>query len=126
MKIFGVLFSFMLVTQFFVPLAPSWGAFVPHQHWANARISPAEWNAHLQDHLQNAPLVFHKPVAHGETQIVSTLTLNGLTTMVVSFALGETPPSFVLAPQVIHHIQFPRSVGLRAIAYPPPVPPPVG
>jgi hypothetical protein len=125
MKLFSALFTVMLVAQFFVPLAPSWGEFVPHDHWARTRVSPEDWNAHLMEHRQAAAPVSLYHTLPDESKIVSTLSHDGLMTLYAPLALTDPLSSNAPVPHVFVHplVTHPREA--RAVSYPPPVPPPV-
>jgi hypothetical protein len=130
MKLFSALFILMLVAQFLVPLVPTWGEFVPHDHWVRlpfgGRISPEEWQAHLQEHREGGssqqPLVHSAP---GEAKIVSTLSHDGLTTLYAPLALTESQRAVIPPMYAFVHLLMTHTHDARALSYPPPVPPPV-
>lgn len=116
--------ALLLAAQFLVPLVPSWGAFVPHDHWARARISPADWSAHLEEH-RIGPVAATAVAPHTDkTQINSTLAQNGLTSLQAPLADHDSDFEFALAPRVLLHRVLAHEFIARALSYPPLNPPP--
>ena len=117
----------LLTAQFVIPLVPSWGAFVPHDHWSRTRLTPADWSAHVLEH-QTAPVGANNsiPRAHSTdgTGIISTLTQNGLTSLSAPLADHAAAFEFATPPRAVLHAVLAHEFTARTLAYPPLNPPP--
>jgi len=122
-RVYLVLF---LAAQFLVPLVPSWGAFVPHDHWARAPITAADWDAHIREHLTGHVANFLPNAPSDEPQIVSIWSHNGLSSFQAPLANHETVLDVVVAPHVVLATLSARPFTARVLAYPPLNPPPTG
>ncbi|MCC7164842.1 MAG: hypothetical protein IT331_20265 [Anaerolineae bacterium] len=119
-----VYLALLLAAQFIVPLAPSWGAFVPHEHWARARLTSADWVAHVQEHTHGPNVPSAANAQTGELKIISTV----LQTCMNSFPapLANHTPGFEFAPspRVLLRRVLAHEFSARVVSYPPPDQPP--
>lgn len=116
--------ALLFAAQFVVPLVPSWGAFVPHDHWARSRLTPVDWSAHVQEHRSGTVAVATIDTPTTGTQIVSTLSQNGLTSFEAPMANHSTDFGIAFAPRVVLHTVLEHAFSARILVDPPPYPPP--
>lgn len=114
----------LLAAQFVVPLVPSWGAFVPHDHWARTRVTPADWSAHVQEHRTGTVPTTTAGNPTKGSQIVSTLSFDGLTSFNAPMADRTADFAFAPAPREFLHTVLGHEFTARSLVFPPPNPPP--
>lgn len=116
--------ALLFAAQFVVPLVPSWGAFVPHDHWARTRLTPADWSAHVQEHRNGTAAAAAPHTPTDGTQIVSTLSQNGLTSFNAPTANHSTDFEMTSPPRVVVYAVLGHEFTARTLMDPPPSPPP--
>ncbi len=118
--------ALILAAQFLVPLVPSWGAFIPHDHWTRTNVTAADWDAHFREHLTGHVANYVPSPGSNETLIISTWAHNGLSSFHALLAAHDADFEFAPVPSpVLATLSAPQFTA-RALSYPPLVPPPTG
>lgn len=121
MNFLRAFFAVWLVLQLGLPLAPTWGSFVPHEHLARERLTARDWQTHEENHrlpcsqkLANVESKISTVAANdGLSSVSSAIDMSALQTESAVFALND------FSATVTENCFFARAVDLPVLDPPP-------